>query len=77
MKEDSIGISDLNSFKSDIGMSIFRNVENKPEGISALSVFSSRLNNAGWFSQIGLSSNNIYQRTFDQTNDEWSDWRKI
>ncbi|WP_072542863.1 hypothetical protein [Bacteroides mediterraneensis] len=74
MKEDSIGISDLNNFKKDFGISMFRNVENKPEGISAISVMSVRINNSGWFSQIGITSSKVYYRTFDLDRNVWKGW---
>lgn len=74
--EDAVGITDLNDFKKDFGYAIFRNVAHKPTNASALGVLSVRLNNAGWFSQIGIASDVLYLRTYKADTEIWSDWLK-
>ena len=76
-KEDAVGITDLNDFKKDFGYAIFRNVAHKSTNTSALGVLSVRLNNAGWFSQIGISSEVLYVRTYKSDEKIWSDWLKF
>ena len=77
MKEDSIGISDLNNFKQDFGISMFRSVDNKPEDNNSVVVMSLRLNNQGWFVQIGMTSSNVYYRTYVLDSDTWKNWIKL
>ena len=75
-KEDADGITDLNDFKKDFGYAIFRNVAHKPKNASALGVLSVRLNNVGWFSQIGIGSDVLYIRAYNSGEKIWSDWLK-
>ena len=74
--EDAVGITDLNDFKKDFGYAIFRNVAHKPTGTSAFGVLSVRLNNAGWFSQICISTV-LYVRTYKDDEKIWTDWLKF